>query len=446
MIERHYDDEALIALMGDHADAQDAHVPGCRDCSERIESFGLIASMLAGAETWDTRELSAEPRARTIETLRALASRMEDENESAIAFVERLLAGPRELWMSALNRHPEWRTAGVARRLLELAYDAVVTMPPDAVEMTALATEIADHLDAPDGSAAQLRGAAWRDRAYALYYTSRYDEALAACDRADAAFAGCAVAEWDQARVGIVRSLVLRAFERFDEAEKSATEAGRTFDTFEDVDRIASARLVETNVLITTGRYEAAYEILQSLESRVRETSFAETHGRVLGNLGHCAAKLGKYDQALNSLDAAAGIFEMLSIKTESLRARWSIAEILTMAGRFDAAEKRLEAVMFEMADLGLVAESATNALTLAEILLVGQRYDRVEDICRKAIQAFERSGLGYSTRALTALSYMQEAARNHTVKVELLRSVKQYISSLPAQPQLLFAPPPGDR
>ena len=244
MIDRHYDDESLIAMLDAPAASDDAHLPGCPDCSARIESFGTIASMLAEADTWDMRELSMEPRMETIATLRAFASRMESEDERAVVLVERLLAGPSELWTKSLSRHPECRTAGVVRRLLALAYDAVVTMPPDAVEMTALATEIADHLDGEDPTLAQLRGAAWRDRAYALYYTSRYEEALAACDRADEAFAECVAEEWDQARVGIVRSLVLRAFEKFDEAEAAAEACARVFTRFEDLDRMASAAMI----------------------------------------------------------------------------------------------------------------------------------------------------------------------------------------------------------
>ena len=445
MINRHYDDESLIAMMGVPDASDDPHVPGCPDCAGRIESFGAIASMLAEAETWDMRELSEEPRAETVATLRAFASRMQREDEAAVSLVERLLAGPREVWTQSLRRHPECRTAGVVRRLLTLAYDAVVTMPPDAVEMTALATEIADHLDVQGTTLAQLRGSAWRDRAYALYYTSRFDEALAACDRADEAFAECIAGEWDQARVGIVRALVLRTFEKFDESRSYAANAGRVFGYFEDLERIASARIVETNVLTASGQVRLAYSILGNLEKQLRDTSLVETHGRVLANFGRCAAEVGEIPEALNAFEMASSIYAALGITTESLRVSWNVAEVLVRAGELDAGEARLELLMVEMAKLGLIVESATSALSLAEILLASDRFEHVEAICRKAMECFHRSGLGYSTRALTALSYLQEAARNRTAKVDLVRSVRQYISDLPKQPQFLFAPPPGD-
>ena len=42
MLERHYDDEALISLMETDRLHSDAHLPSCTSCSEKIETFRIL--------------------------------------------------------------------------------------------------------------------------------------------------------------------------------------------------------------------------------------------------------------------------------------------------------------------------------------------------------------------------------------------------------------------
>jgi hypothetical protein len=95
---------------------------------------------------WDSAEVRLDPVPATIANLRAFADRMAYEDAAADAILPELLAGQREEWMPRLMAHPEWRTAGVVRRLVGAIDRALATMPPDAVGITTLATEVADHL------------------------------------------------------------------------------------------------------------------------------------------------------------------------------------------------------------------------------------------------------------------------------------------------------------
>jgi hypothetical protein len=54
---------------------------------------------------------------------------MTDEDSRAETILQELLAGSREEWMPRLNEHPEWRTAGVVRKLIAQVYTTVVAMP-----------------------------------------------------------------------------------------------------------------------------------------------------------------------------------------------------------------------------------------------------------------------------------------------------------------------------
>ncbi|MDQ3284030.1 MAG: tetratricopeptide repeat protein, partial [Acidobacteriota bacterium] len=309
MIERHYDDEALISLLESNRAATDTHLPSCTPCSEKIESFRLIAEALTDGDVWDTRELRTAAVPSTIATLRAFADRMTDEDARAALILPELLAGPRETWMPRLHEHPEWRTAGVVRGLIAAAYDAVMQMPPDAVEMTRMAVEIADGLDAPASqNTALLRGSAWRNHAYTLYYVGSFNDARRAIAAANAAFVGFASDTYESARLGIVESLVLRAFERIDDAMCVAESSAQIFDVFSDVDRGASARLAEVHLLFSRNEYSKADAVLRQLDAQLTDTEFVDTHARVLGNLGICARKLGKPDEAVRYLEMSAAL------------------------------------------------------------------------------------------------------------------------------------------
>lgn len=446
-VERHYDDEALISLLEAGRNQSDTHLPSCTVCREKLDSFSMIAGALHDHAVWDTRAVNLEPVPATITNLRAFADRMTTEDTAATAILAELLAGPREEWMPRLHAHPEWRTAGVVRGLIAATNRAIDTMPPDAVELTTLATEIADHLDVtthPSDTVHRLRGAAWRERGYALFYTGQARQALVAVERSETAFSRCVVDEFDRARVGIVKALTLRLLERFDEAAAAAGESAALFVDFDDLGRVASTRLAQVHLLFSKGEYASAEPILAELDRQLADSSHVETHARVLINVGYCAGYLGNVDAALKAYELAGALFDALDIPTESLRARWNATLMLAEAGRLKDACSRLEGLGHDMEQQGMFSEATLNDLRIAELLLDQGRLDDVARLCRAAMQRFERAGLGYTARALTALAYIREAARDGVATPLLVRSVREYIRELPSQPNVLFAPPPS--
>jgi tetratricopeptide (TPR) repeat protein len=447
MIERHYDDEALIALIDNDRVAADEHLPHCPPCSEKIESFRMICDALCDQDLWDTQPVRSEPVPATIANLRAFADRMADEDTHAEAILQELLAGSREEWMPRLNEHPEWRTAGVVRRLVAQAYTAVVAMPPDAVEIAELATKISDHLepaDQPSDTIVRLRGSAWRSKAYALYYVGDFSAAEAALCVSERHFSYCGINEYELARLGIVKALVLRPFERFAEATDVAIASAEVFEQYGDVEKTASARLAEVHMLFSREQYARAEEVLLDLESQMSAADYIATHARVLMNLGLCSRKLGKVTSAIEYYDCASALLDDIGARTETARIRWGVAVMLAEAGRVADACERLRAVMAEMEHLGMASEAAIAGLDVVELLLAQDQYEEVGEICRSSIATFERAGVAYSTRALTALGYIQEAAKHRRADQKLVRTVRDYIRRLPTQPNLLFAPPPA--
>jgi tetratricopeptide (TPR) repeat protein len=448
MVERHYDDESLIALLEADRIRADAHLPACTVCNEKLESFRMISDALHDRDVWDTRELTLAPVPSTITNLRSFADRMSAEDTAATRILPELLAGPRESWMPRLREHPEWRTAGVVRALVAAVPNAMMTMPPDALEMTALSTEIADHLDPAVSGAAtvdRVRAAAWLNRGYALQYTGSFPETLAACDTATRHLDLCVVDEYDRARVGIVRALALRDMEDVPSAMAVVRASAAAFDEFEDVTRLTSARIAEVHLFFSLGEYERALQVLQQLESQVGQTEDATMHARVLANLGYCNWKMGRIEAALGNYEAAASMLEALGIRTESVRVRWNVAAVLASAGRTDEAMARFQGLQRTFEDLGMTCEAAVNSLEIAELLLARHEYAAVEAICRTAMASFRRAGIPYTTRALTALAYIQEAAEQRKATPTLAKHVREYIRRLPQEAELLFAPPPPE-
>ncbi|MFL6246613.1 MAG: hypothetical protein ACJ74H_11350 [Thermoanaerobaculia bacterium] len=446
MIERHYDDEALISLIENNRAAADTHLPHCAPCTDKIESFRMISDALCDEQIWDKQSVRFQPVPATIANLRAFADRMSDEDTRAEAILQELLAGSRDEWMPRLSEHPEWRMAGVVRKLIDRSYSAVVAMPPDAVAMMNMATDIADQLnpaDYPTDTVARLRGAAWRDRAYAHYYVGQFTEAKAAISASERHFGSCVVNEYELARTGIVESLVLRTFERLPEANAIASASASTFARYGDLDKTASAKLAQVHMLFSRSAYAEAEQLLLELERQICSSPHIDTHARVLGNLGLCHRKMGKLESAIQYYDYASALLDDLGARTETVRIRWNVAVILAEAGKVADACARLRDVSAEMELLGMTSEVAIAGLDVAELLFAQQRYDEVSDICRSAMQSFENAGLAYTTRALTALAYIHEAAKLRRADQTLVSTVRDYIRRLPAQPNLLFAPPP---
>ena len=447
MIERHYDDEALISLIETNRADSDIHLPSCKPCSAKIESFRMIADALCDQDVWDARPVRTEPVSATIANLRAFADRMTDEDTRAEVILRELLAGSREEWMPRLQEHPEWRTAGVVRKLGAQVYTTVVAMPPDAVEIATLATTIAEGLepaDHPSDTVERLRGAAWRDKAYALFYIGKFSEAESAIFASERHFSSCSVNEYELARLGIVKALVLRPFERYSEASEVALASAKTFERHGDLNKTVSAKLAEVPILVSRNMYPQAERLLLDLERDISVSSHVGTHARVLGSLGQIYKKLGKVEASLRYYDAASSLLDDIGARTETVRIRWNVAVMLAEAGKVAEACERLRTLTSEMEHLGMTIDAALASLDVAELLLVQNRYKEVDDICRSTMKAFEVAGLTYTTRALTALAYIREAASQRHADRSLVRNVREYIRELPRQPNLLFAQAPN--
>ena len=443
-VDRHYDEETLISFLGASGDPRkrDPHLASCLACAESLDQYRAVVGVLGNQAAWDLRELKEEPVPRTVATLRAFATTMAREDEAAAPMVAELLAGPREWWANRLRHHPEYRTSGVVRKLLEASDRAIDTMPPDAVEITALAVDIAESLApaaGPSETWAKLRGAAWRDRGYALYYVGRFREALDAVERAEESFRDCVVADYDLARVGIVRGLAERALEMTTEAFRTSRRALDVFERFGAADRAASARSVEASLFAKIGDYHSALALWQQAEKAHDRVEATEARAVLLANVAYAEWHLGQFGDALQHFEFASAIFEELGLATAAARTRWNVANVLLETGQTDEALRRHLLSQREFERLGMTPEAALASLDASEILLDRALFDDVERMCRYALAQFKTSGVAYSVRAMRAIAYLSEAAKQRNATPELVREVRRYVRGLPSQPEAVF-------
>jgi tetratricopeptide (TPR) repeat protein len=451
MTEQHYDDEKIIAfLQSEHVDTvrRDPHLKGCSICAATLAEYRVIADTLGVDAVWDLRELKAEETVpATIANLRSFADEMAREDSEAETYVAQLLEGRREWWANKLRQNPHFRTAGVVRKLIEANDRAIDTMPPDAVEITALAVDIAESLDVeryPSDTVLKLRGAAWRERGFALLYTGHFADAVMATDRAEEAFGRCVVADYDLARVSTLRALIYRPMDRLSEAVALVRVGAAQFERFGDRARLATARFAEPYLLLKLADYRNALTQLEAVRRDFDDVMSDDTRARLIQNIAYCHRELGQTDEALRMYGIAAQTFERLGTPTEVAKIRWAEAGIFAAQGKTATAQRRLREVLRDFEAFGMLSPASLIRLELCEYLLAEQRYLEVERLSREAMAYFESSGVAYSTRAMLAISYLQEAAQQRKATPVLAREVRRYIRELPEQPNLLFLPPPA--
>jgi tetratricopeptide (TPR) repeat protein len=452
IVERHYDEETLIGLLladrqsGDTA--RDPHLAACASCSETLESYRAVAHVLGEDAVWDLRQLTSGPDEKTLARLRSFSTSLSTEVGDAASLVDQLMAHPRASWSAIAKGDLRYQSAAVVRQLVDVSETVLDTLPPDALELARAAVETAQ-LVGDDESASDVvrkaRGAAWRQYGYALFYIGEFPKALDAAERARVIFEQCAVADYDLARVGIVRALALGSQERVDEAITVAEESARVFRAWGDRRRVASALNTQAYILIQKSRFQEALPILLEIEDAYKMVVDTDARARVIGNIALCYWQTGKVVEALQNYQVAAAIHEEAGTKTEAARIRYNVADLLAAQGRFTEAKERLRRVRDEFQQMGMDHAAVSAGLSLAEIFLAEGRVAEVETLCRTAIEQFARTGLGQTSDGLMALTYLREATAARRATPEVVRHVRKYLERLPQEPRLLFvAPPPA--
>src|SRR5206468_11157819 len=106
-------------------------------------------------------------------------------------------------------------------------------------------------------------------------------------------------------------------------------------------------------------------------------------------------------------------------------------------------AEKRYRVARRDLERSGLRRETALVDLGLAELSLGRNRFEEAAAYCRSVVSYFESINETYASKAMAALTYLREAVEQRKANAAVAEVVRRYVTRLPQQPNLLFAPPP---
>lgn len=439
----HYDDEALFQFAEGTSPIGseiEAHVTACDRCSTELGSHHEIVAALQTDEVWN--EPAPAPRQFVVDVTE-FAERAKAEDISASRLCDEILSGPSAWWPQRLRQREDTFTAGMVRELLERMRGFLSSNPANALQVTAMAIDIANALsitEYPCDYAVKLRASAYRDHAYVLWFMGRYLEALEVADRSRRLFDQVPLPEYDLARLSQTRALILRCLDRADEALALAREAAETFLRFGDLNRVANAKVIEGAILFESARYAEALGVWSAIE----DSAALDTTTRIgmIHNVAICHRELGQLDKAAEGLRRCVDEYEMTGAVTERTRSRRSLGQTLVKAGRHIDAIPVLRQSWREFEEFDLVADAGLAALELAEALLLAGQPGEVPAICRNIVARFTRAGM--TSRAITALSFLREAVALGQANPSLIRHVYDFLRELPAERPRLFAPPPG--
>lgn len=439
----HFDDEALFEYAeGTSPIAHEIarHLAGCAECAEEVGSHQEIVEAMQNGEVW--RDEPPAPRQLVAEVI-GFAERARIEEEQAATVCDEILTGPPSWWPTRLRQKPEAYTAGMVKTLLERMRGTLESSPANALQITALAIEIANELDVaryPCDYVIKLRAQACRDHAYVLVFQGRTPEAVEFANRARRLFDQVPLPEYDLARLDLVQARIFEKLDRVTDAVEYARRAGQTFLRFGDRSRYLGARMHEGALLFNASRTREALEVWQSIDGDPALDDVL--HVRLIHNVALCHIGLGQPELAAPCLQRCAAEFEVLGMETERTRSRWYLAHALVAVGRNRDAIPTLRQVWKEFESLDLLVDAALSALDLAEqLLLVGETAD-VPAICRDLVAKFTRAAM--PSRAITALAFLREAVAIGQATPSLIQHVHAFLRELPSEQPRLFAPAPA--
>ncbi|MBV9495088.1 MAG: tetratricopeptide repeat protein [Acidobacteria bacterium] len=421
------------------------HVADCPVCRTEVEVYREVDAGLSNAESWSLFEDTDLPTAYQ-ESIRSLAAQIAEEDELARTLLEHRIRKPAALAWLDVSNDPRLLSGGVVRFLSAAAHDALARETLDSLALADLAINVGSRLPVNTYAGNRLhdlRGNAWKERANALRLLGRYDDALHALDQASAEYAFVPASPLGPAIVTFIRASVYSERGLYDEAFRLAAQSARAFQHIGDVDRTMRARHLEANIHFHRREIRLARELYESIllwaESRNDSTWIA----RESLTLGHCALEEGSRSLAEERFARAWRLFEESGSSSESTRAQFGIGRVLLASGQLDAAVRHLSNVETQFRQLGLLTDAALVALHVMDAYCAQGDFRDIAIRSANLIETFAEAGM--LTSALEAFAYLRESAGAGRTTSRLIEHVRQFVSRVEREPELLFAPPPDE-
>ncbi len=394
------------------------HLADCQPCRQRFSENVLPFD--AARRRDGAREFAAA------------AARIERERENAANIVERQLQRtPIAEWPS-LAESPALRNNAALEQMSEEVRKRIERKPVEALAIANVATSIAESLPAnsyPPPVMAQIRSTALRDRANALRYLGRLDEAYDSIETAEARLGEFAGAAHDRAIVWFVKAMILGQMDLFDEAEQVITGAGVVFADVNDSSRFLQAGLVHGNLLGRQERYEEARQIFGDLLSVATLSRDVEAQARLHNNLGYCATNLEDYAAANLHFAESIAKFTDLGFAAEVARTERGAGLVLIGKGQFNLGTGRLREARRAFANLHMPEEAGLCAIRLIETMVERGDAEEARVLAEAVVDEFTAAAL--DPRAIEAVARLRSSLDADGATAEAVRTVHALVQSL---------------
>jgi tetratricopeptide (TPR) repeat protein len=327
----------------------------------------------------------------------------------------------------------------MVRMLGAAANERHESRPTFSLELTVTACTIAKALPQTNGAGRRLSmGMALRERANALRYLGKFNDALRALEYAERFFDTSPGADdFDLAIVWYIRAAVLMKSDRLSEGTVAARDAARVFHEYGDRERELSSVMAEACCLLLSGHAQDAADTFVRVADLAREQSNTRVLASALQNGAVALVDLQQLERAERFYSEAIVLYDELRVPTEKARTMWALGSVAVARGHLEDGAARLDGSRKELAQLGLTNDAAQATLEWAEVCLALNLPEGVAAACRKIVVVFNSEGMQH--HAKEALAALHEALRAGKATPDLVRSVRVYLDQLPANPTQPF-------
>lgn len=438
-------DLARFASDPDSLDPQrraaiESAIAECATCRGAVDFFAVISDGDFGdVVAEDVTDSSSD------DPMRAYVERIAAEDREAEELIEReqLFESPTKTAWKNLQRHKQFLTGGVVRRLNAQANTIYENEPLAALTFADAAISIAETLPDdtyPWNAVFELRGTAWKERANALMVFGDYPGALEALTHAERAYRRLGSAGLGLATVALVRASVLYEQNRLTEARASAEKAEVGFAHLGQEERRTRALFLRASIHYEAHEVATAITLFQHVLEYGEQLHNRRWIARASYAIGNCEVDRRNLAEASMHFHKALVIFRETGPAWDLFATEWGIARVILHGGDRSQAIQRLRHIATLYESRSMLTDAALVQLDLVEALLALGQTKQIVDISARLFQVFKDAGL--LPGALSALAYMKEAAASGKLANPGVDAVRVYLRRARRQPDLAFEPP----
>lgn len=360
----------------------------------------------------------------------AAAARLESERGETADVAARLQETPQSEW-TRLAESKALRNNAALEQLSDEVRKRLERNPAEALAIANLAASIAESISNtyPPLVIAQICSTAIRDRANALRYLGRLDEAYDAIETAESRLNEFPAAVHDRAIIWFVKAMILAQMDHFDGAERAINAACGIFADVNDSARFLQAGVIHGNLLGRQQRYAEAEILFRDLLSVASSSGDVETAARLHNNLGYCYVNLDDYAKANIHFSQSIAKFTDLGFASELARTGRGAGAVLIGKGQFELGCERLRQAQTAFIKFQMPEEAGLCALRIIEAMVERGQTDEARELAATVIDEFTAAAI--ETRAIDAVVRLRQSLDADGATAEAVRTVHALVQSL---------------